>query len=491
MKTTEKRRHIFGPIAFILAFAMLAASSMPVGASDDEALSTSGIDAQECVPIAEETWVLGLLDGDLPLDQLKSASLSDNDLPYVISRSLADERQHVNRLYEQEPDDYTVMFQNLDGGKTVYIFSVPVKSQSIEGSVSDMRAEDVISQTTVATAGVGFDCTSEAASVTFGGDFLAERLGNSASDHPLFDYNIGHCDVMRIGSAELYGGISSDGVDITRSAREWGKASDEQKSTFSIVSADLQNMSGSTAIIGNSVTAGDIICISMTYSTIAGEYALKHDTANKYLSNVNSTVKCGSYAMADSESSVVYSSYSSSATNQKWTFTADYSRIRDELQFSGIDIVFPVGGDPSITSGYGFREYTGYSFHDGVDIGVYNVGLKAPFDGTIVFVGTNSSDERRLYIVLKSNEYSNLYTHFYHLSSIDVIENQVVSKGETLGLTGSTGLGSGAHLHLIFSASSGNGPNNYIHTFDPLWFYPNIQFSRNDSTDSIIGGIRQ
>ena len=56
-----------------------------------------------------------------------------------------------------------------------------------------MRAEDVISQTTVATAGVGFDCTSEAASVTFGGDFLAERLGNSASDHPLFDYNIGHC----------------------------------------------------------------------------------------------------------------------------------------------------------------------------------------------------------------------------------------------------------------------------------------------------------
>ena len=950
MKTTEKRRHIFGTIAFILAFAMLAASSMPVGASDDEALSTSGIDAQECVPIAEETWVLGLLDGDLPLDQLKSASLSDNDLPYVISRSLADERQHVNRLYEQEPDDYTVMFQNLDGGKTVYIFSVPVKSQSIEGSVSDMRAEDVISQTTVATAGVGFDCTSEAASVTFGGDFLAERLGNSASDHPLFDYNIGHCDVMRIGIAELYGGISSDGVDITRSAREWGKASDEQKNTFSIVSADLQNMSGSTAIIGNSVTSGDIICISMTYSTIAGEYALKHDTANKYLSNVNSslmsnslrmlsslyaprgkwlleyqtygnymirsqsnqdnyliavsdtevevgdpedgtcvwfydmddgrlspsndhtvalgsdmsicdltvsgswsftnhvdfvettgiyirlpnsttdikaifgksgetfefqvvyvpsnstyknisltlpdeiedvntgseiafndeyegsitisyaykslsahiiptivgsdsstvrlqnmifnlcqvsgsnvkyltsntsadgvtysqsqahsstnttlnikkpddyntqfyicavssgsdlftvksvksdkylsagvsgtlslasaasdnttwrilelsdgsfalwnptttrflnvntsgtpvagadvsnthwtfriggvyqlvnastgkymtvqdgydtdpsnadnsitvnivtesvnaagsledldsnqhyrivykddiggyllypicsmngsrrvigkassgagqvvlknysstsmdkvdityagtgasyTVKCGSYAMADSESSVVYSSYSSSATNQKWTFTADYSRIRDELQFSGIDIVFPVGGDPSITSGYGFREYTGYRFHDGVDIGVYNVGLKAPFDGTIVFVGTNSSDERGLYIVLKSNEYSNLYTHFYHLSSIDVIENQVVSKGETIGLTGSTGWGSGAHLHLIFSASSGNGPNNYIHTFDPLWFYPNIQFSRNDSTDSIIGGIRQ
>lgn len=167
MKTTEKRRHIFGPIAFILAFAMLATSSMPVGASDDETLSTSGIDAQECVPIAEETWVLGLLDGDLPLDQLKSASLSDNDLPYVISRSLADERQHVNRLYE------------------------------------------------------------------------------------------------------------------------------------------------------------------------------------------------------------------------------------------------------------------------------------------------------------------------------------VVSKGETIGLTGSTGWGSGAHLHLIFSASSGNGPNNYIHTFDPLWFYPNIQFSRNDSTDSIIGGIRQ
>ena len=105
---------------------------------------------------------------------------------------------------------------------------------------------------------------------------------------------------MRIGSAELYGGISSDGVDITRSAREWGKASDEQKSTFSIVSADLQNMSGSTAIIGNSVTAGDIICISMTYSTIAGEYALKHDTATKYLSNVNSSLMSNSLRMLSS-----------------------------------------------------------------------------------------------------------------------------------------------------------------------------------------------
>ncbi|MCI5574946.1 MAG: M23 family metallopeptidase, partial [Clostridiales bacterium] len=246
------------------------------------------------------------------------------------------------------------------------------------------------------------------------------------------------------------------------------------------------SMNGSRRVIGKASSGAGQVVLKNYSSTSMDKVDITYaGTGASY------TVKCGSYAMADSESSVVYSSYSSSATNQKWTFTADYSRIRDELQFSGIDIVFPVGGDPSITSGYGFREYTGYSFHDGVDIGVYNVGLKAPFDGTIVFVGTNSSDERGLYIVLKSNEYSNLYTHFYHLSSIDVIENQVVSKGETIGLTGSTGWGSGAHLHLIFSASSGNGPNNYIHTFDPLWFYPNIQFSRNDSTDSIIGGIRQ
>lgn len=35
MKTTEKRRHIFGTIAFILAFAMLAIPlmHMPVGAA--------------------------------------------------------------------------------------------------------------------------------------------------------------------------------------------------------------------------------------------------------------------------------------------------------------------------------------------------------------------------------------------------------------------------------------------------------------------------
>ncbi|MCR4682008.1 MAG: hypothetical protein K5647_01615 [Clostridiales bacterium] len=68
-----------------------------------------------------------LEEGDLAFSELKNAVLDPADIPDVISPSLAAEREHVNRLYAQEPDDYTVMFQNRDGSKTTYVFSKPVK----------------------------------------------------------------------------------------------------------------------------------------------------------------------------------------------------------------------------------------------------------------------------------------------------------------------------------------------------------------------------
>ena len=62
-------------------------------------------------------------EGDLTLEELKEAELDRSDVPFEISYELAQSRLHVNRLYSQEPDDYTVMFQNRDGSKTVYVFS--------------------------------------------------------------------------------------------------------------------------------------------------------------------------------------------------------------------------------------------------------------------------------------------------------------------------------------------------------------------------------
>lgn len=117
-------------ISFFLMLTIMIGMFIPVGFAQESPVYNTADNSVGGTPVAEELWTFELLEGDLPLDQLKNAQLSDADLPAVISRELADERQHVNRLYEQEPDDYTVMFQNRDGGKTVYVFSTPVKGNS-------------------------------------------------------------------------------------------------------------------------------------------------------------------------------------------------------------------------------------------------------------------------------------------------------------------------------------------------------------------------
>ncbi len=40
-----------------------------------------------------------------------------------------------------------------------------------------------------------------------------------------------------------------------------------------------------------------------------------------------------------------------------------------------------------------------------------------------------------------------LYSLYFHLSAIQVSEGQMVERGERLGLSGSTGLSTGPHLH--------------------------------------------
>lgn len=254
------------------------------------------------------------------------------------------------------------------------------------------------------------------------------------------------------------------------------------------------SMNGSRRVIGKASSGAGQVVLKNYSSTAMDKVDITYaGTGASY------TVKCGSYAMADSESSVVYSSYLPSATNQKWTFTADYSRIRDELQFSGLDIVFPVSVTSSVTSGYGHRKIkinedeSSDNFHYGVDIGVVNATLKAPFDGTVVKAYSDNGYNAGFgnYVVIRSSENSNLYAQFFHLSSASVNEGDTVFKNDIIGITGNTGLSSGYHLHMTFSSTSECGRAHQAYTYDPLWFYPNIQFSRNDSTDSIIGDIRQ
>ena len=46
--------------------------------------------------------------------------IGDSDIPAAIDISTAQEKGHIQRLYDEEPDLNTVIFKNADGTKTVY-----------------------------------------------------------------------------------------------------------------------------------------------------------------------------------------------------------------------------------------------------------------------------------------------------------------------------------------------------------------------------------
>lgn len=82
--------------------------------------------------------------------------------------------------------------------------------------------------------------------------------------------------------------------------------------------------------------------------------------------------------------------------------------------------------------------------HSGVDI-VAEEGteVKAPNRGVVALVDDQFYSGRT--VILDHGQ--GLYTMFFHLSGILVSQGQVVKKGEVIGLVGSTGRSTGAHLH--------------------------------------------
>lgn len=79
--------------------------------------------------------------GDLTLGELKTAVLNKADIPEIINLSNIEKKQHVNRLYKQETDLNTIMFQNRDGSKTTYQYPYPVKYVSSDGKIKDKSNE--------------------------------------------------------------------------------------------------------------------------------------------------------------------------------------------------------------------------------------------------------------------------------------------------------------------------------------------------------------
>jgi murein DD-endopeptidase MepM/ murein hydrolase activator NlpD len=108
---------------------------------------------------------------------------------------------------------------------------------------------------------------------------------------------------------------------------------------------------------------------------------------------------------------------------------------------------WPTKSSSKMTSGFGYRSdpFTGRStFHAGIDIGgkigdpVFSAG-----DGTVEETGF--SRDKGNYVII--NHHNGLKTVYMHLSRIEAREDEEVVRGEKIGLMGSTGRSTGAHVH--------------------------------------------
>ncbi len=110
--------------------------------------------------------------------------------------------------------------------------------------------------------------------------------------------------------------------------------------------------------------------------------------------------------------------------------------------------VFPIADGFNQTSPYGTkRSYNGgpvNSFHGGTDWGApEGTPIRAPAHGTVILA--ENLDVRGGAVIIDHG--LGLTSNFWHLSRIDVEPGQEVAPGETIGLVGTTGLSTAAHLH--------------------------------------------
>jgi murein DD-endopeptidase MepM/ murein hydrolase activator NlpD len=120
-----------------------------------------------------------------------------------------------------------------------------------------------------------------------------------------------------------------------------------------------------------------------------------------------------------------------------------------------------------------FYFYKGQRVDDKVHLGVdlaslANAPVLASNNGKVIF-----GDRLGIYgLAVVIDHGQGLASVYGHLSKIEVRAGQVVKKGQTIGLTGDTGLAGGDHLH--FSVMLQGIFVNPVEWWDPHWIADNV-----------------
>ena len=113
------------------------------------------------------------------------------------------------------------------------------------------------------------------------------------------------------------------------------------------------------------------------------------------------------------------------------------------------------------TSGYGYREdpfHHGADFHPGIDLAApIGTPIHATADGTIVAAGWNNGGYGNM---VEIDHGKGIHTRYGHMSRVLVTDGEHVTRGQVIGLVGSTGHSTGAHCH--YEVRIDNKPVNPI-----------------------------
>jgi len=104
------------------------------------------------------------------------------------------------------------------------------------------------------------------------------------------------------------------------------------------------------------------------------------------------------------------------------------------------------------------------SYHNGLDIGApQGTPVTATNDGVVVVAGQYPVKGGWVMI----DHGFGVFSHYFHMSRIDVVAGQTVARGEVIGQVGSTGLSTGPHLH--WEMRVGLTPSNPLKWVDLVW----------------------
>ncbi|MDD4318964.1 MAG: M23 family metallopeptidase [Candidatus Peribacteraceae bacterium] len=130
-------------------------------------------------------------------------------------------------------------------------------------------------------------------------------------------------------------------------------------------------------------------------------------------------------------------------------------------------IFSPLPGTPLITQGFGqnpdlYAPY-GYAGHNGFDFGVpEGTPVFAPHDG-VAAVKDDGPNGYGLYIVIEA---PNRRSILAHLSQTTLVNGQTVYQGDPIAASGSSGTGTGPHLHWTFKILKNGAVQNKSNGYD-------------------------